>query len=497
MIPILYEKTETAFVSNGLARLRDCISCVVTEERNSIYECDFEYPVDGANYDLIQVGRIVGVTHDESGDIQPFDIVSFEKPIDGVVTFHCVHISYRQSYLTVNGTNINTLSDAFTRLTNNSTPTNPFTYWTDKTSSGYAGCFDGVPKTVRQCLGGVEGSILDTYGGEYEWDKWTVKLWSARGQYRDFAIRYGVNMLDYNEEYDSSGCYSSCIPYWTDGTETVVGDKQTNGGIVPSGREQCVPLDVSEKFESKPTKAQVNSMGASVMNGQNPTLPSQNIEVSFVRLQDMGEFADYQNLLQCKLCDTINVIFPDFNSSGQFKIVKTEWNVLTSKYESMELGDLSISLSDALGINDIQQSSKSTIEQIQDKIANLGDWGYGGSASAVSCASGKYYNLLSITLSAGIWIISTSAQFPATNTTGYRDVYATTANPSNWNGTTTAPANYGIITRNVVPAGNFIEFARATFPVNLSEETTFYLVGHHNAGTNINVTGRMYAVQIL
>ena len=382
MIPILYDKTETAFVSNGIARLRDCTEATVVEERNGVYELDFSYPVDGANYDLIQVGRIVGVTHDESGDVQPFDIVSYTKPIDGIVTFHCVHISYRQSYMTVTGSNIQSLADAFTLL-GNATPSNPFTYWTDKTSTGYLGCMTGVPLSVRQTLGGIEGSILDAYGGEYEWDRWTVKLWSARGQYRDFAIRYGVNMLDYNEEYDSSSVYSSCIPYWTDGTTTIVGDKQTSGGVTPSGREQCIPLDVSEKFENQPTKAQVESMGLSTMNSANPTVPTQNITVSFVRLQDMGEFADYQNLLQCKLCDTIKVIFPDYNSSGTFKIVKTVWNVLTGKYDEMELGDLSISLSEALGITDIQRDSKSTIEQLQNQVDDIdyvlgtsGNWTY-------------------------------------------------------------------------------------------------------------------------
>lgn len=364
MIPILYDKTETAFVSNGLGRLRDCISCIVTEERNGIYECDFEYPVDGANYDLIQVGRIIGVTHDDTGDAQPFDIVGFTKPIDGVVTFHCTHISYRLSYSTIRSTLVNnTLADAFNHISLYATPTIPFTFWTDKTSTGYCAALQTVPYTVRQVLGGIEGSILDSYGGEYEWDKWNVKLWAARGQYRDFTIRYGVNMLDYNEEYDSTGCYSSCRPYWTDGTNTIVGDKQVSGGITPSGREQCIPLDVSDKFETKPTKAQVEAMGLSVMNGENPTVPSQNIEVSFVRLQDMGEYAAYQNLLQCRLCDTINVIFPDFNSSGQFKIVKTEWNVLTNKYESMELGSLSVSLSEALGITNTL-----------DKIASLDDF---------------------------------------------------------------------------------------------------------------------------
>ena len=396
MIPILYEKDETVFASNGLGRLRDCISCICTEERNGLYEVDFEYPIDGAHYDLIQIGRVIGVTHDESGDIQPFDIVSFSKPIDGVVTFHCVHISYRQSYLTVKGTNINSLADAFTLL-GTATPTNPFSYNTNKTSTGYLGCADGVPKTVRSMLGGIDGSILDTYGGEYEWDRWTVNLWSSRGQMRDFEIRYGVNMLDYNEECDSSSCYSSCVPYWTDGTTTVVGDKQTTTGLTPSGREQCIPLDVSEKFDGQPTKAQVEAMGLSVMNSANPTVPSQNITVSFVRLQDMG-FSEYDSLLQCRLCDSIKVIFPDYNSSAVFKIVKTVWNVLTSKYEEMELGDLSISLSEALGIDNALERASAYVTP-EDYVVDEGTnaktgitWTYRKWNSGIAECWGVYTN---------------------------------------------------------------------------------------------------------
>ena len=134
MIPILYDTNETNFNSNGLGRLRDAIECKVSEERNSIYEADFQYPVTGANFDRIRVGRIIGVTHNESEDIQPFDIVSYTKPINGIVTFHCTHISYRQSYMTVVGSNINSLADAFTLL-GTAEPTNPFTYQTDKAST--------------------------------------------------------------------------------------------------------------------------------------------------------------------------------------------------------------------------------------------------------------------------------------------------------------------------------------------------------------------------
>lgn len=374
MIPILFESTETSFDNNGLGRIRDCIECLVSEERNGIYECDFSVPVTSGDFKDIRVGRIIGVTHDESNDIQPFDIVSYERPIDGVVTFHATHISYRQSYLTVRGKNINSLENAFTRLEDYATPTNPFSYTTDKTNTGYVSAFDGIPKTVRSMLGGTEGSILDAYGGEYEWDRFNVILHSNRGIDRDFSIRYGVNMLDYNEELDTSGTYMACVPYWTDGTNMVIGDKQTSDNATITDRGECVPLDVSDKFEGKPTKAQVNAMGRSVMEAQNPSIPSQNIHVEFVRLQDLPDYANYNELLRCNLCDTINVIFPGYETSGRFKIVKTTWDVLADRYESMELGDLSVSLAEALGI----ESDKSTavgdtaITTIETKVISGG-----------------------------------------------------------------------------------------------------------------------------
>ena len=360
MIPIVYSKDEVAFISNGLGRLRDMISCVVTEERNGIYECDFEYPVGGVNYEDIQIGNIIGVTHDESGDVQPFDIVSYSKPINGIITYHCTHISYRQSYMTAIGSNINSLADALALLAS-AQPSNPFSYQTDRSSIGYFGAADGKPHSVRQMLGGIRGSILDAYGGEYEWDKWQVILHSARGQDRDFTIRYGVNMLDYNEDYDFEGTYSSCIPYWTDGTITVVGNRVDSYGSTITGRGECVPLDLSDKFETEPTQAQVEATALSYMTNNNTFIPTQNIHVEFVRLQDFDEYAGFANLLECNLCDTINVIFPDYNSSGQFKIVKTVWDVLKDRYESMELGDLSVTLADALGVTQDNSDRQSSV----------------------------------------------------------------------------------------------------------------------------------------
>lgn len=355
MIPILYDKSETTFTSNGLCRLRDAISCVVVEERNRVYECDFDYPVTGANYDLIEFGRIIGVTHENSDDVQPFEIVSATRPINGIVSFHCVHISYRQSQIVASGTNINSLSDAFTMLKAGE-PFNPFSYETDMTKSGYMSSADGTPRTVRQFLGGVKGSALDAYGGEYEWDKWTVRLWSSRGQVRDFAIRYGVNLLDYNDETDCQSTFTSCVAYWS-GEDGVVSTTASLDRIGYNGNDIRIPLDLTDKFETEPSTAQLEAEAVSYMRSNQTYSPARSIRVDFARLSEVGEFEQFEDLLTCKLCDSLTVIFPLYDVSATFKIVKTEWNVLEGRYEGMELGKLSTTLSEALGITSTESVS--------------------------------------------------------------------------------------------------------------------------------------------
>lgn len=436
MIPILYEKNETSFITNGLGRLRDCISAEVVEERNSIYELDFQYPVDGARYEDIICGRIVGVTHDDSYDIQPFDIVSYSRPIDGVVTFHCVHISYRLTGYTTRGTNINSLADALTMLST-TTPPMPFTFESNFTSTGYMSSADGTPRSVRQFLGGVEGSILDTYGGEYEWDRFRVLLKKARGEQRNFTIRYGVNMVNYEEESDYNGTYNQCLPYWTDGQNSVYGDVVSSGLPTYTGRDICMPLDLTDKFETIPTKAQLEAKALSYMQNTQTNLPRQNIKVDFIRLQDSPEYEQFESLLQCKLCDSIGVVFPLYGMQGTFKIVRTVYDVLGERFTEMELGALSVSLSEALGIDQMGGGSyiggginelvagdgititgsgdSRTIAQSSDFIVEQGTsgiWTYKKYASGIAECWGTYSNTISAsTVSNGNYI-----NFPLTFT---------------------------------------------------------------------------------
>lgn len=348
MIPILYEKTETAFTSNGLGRLSDCIRCIVTEGRNDIYEAEFDYPVTGAHFDDIQIGRIISCTHDEQGDTQPFDIYAKSEPINGVVTFRAHHISYRLNEITVKPFTAGSCAEALSKIDSQSVTTNPFTFWTNKSVS--ATFMSETPRKARAMLGGEENSILDIYGtGEYEFDKFDVKLYLHRGQDTNVSIRYGKNLVEFNNDEDTSDVYTAIVPYWL-GSETV-GDESvtalvtlpewflTSGHTVPSGREVIVPMDLSGEFSEKPSVSDLRTRAQSRLASSDGWLPNQTVRINFVQLWQTEEYKDYAPLQRLKLCDTCGVFVPMYNMSLRAKVIKVVYNVLLDRYDSMDLGD--------------------------------------------------------------------------------------------------------------------------------------------------------------
>lgn len=358
MIPIIYENNETAFISNGLGRLPDCLSITVNEELSSgLYECDFTYPVTGTNYDLIQLGRTIVVTHDDTGDTQPFDIVSYSRPIDGVVAFHAVHISYRLTkYVTFsyNLTGVNTVSQAL-QMFNAAMPTPiPFSFSASglTTTTAFMGMtVDNTPRSVRELIGGGDGCFLSTYNAEVIWNKFNVNFVGHRGQQRDFTIRYGVNLTGYNEDTDGSNTFTTCVPFWKSGDKLVLGGLASSGLIPYDGRQNCVPLDLTSRFETAPTVQQLQAEAISIMQSGQTNLPKRSIEVDFIRLQDLEGYAGFAELLACELGDNIKVVFPEYNIESTFRIVKVVWNALQDRFESMTLGALETTLSEALGVS--------------------------------------------------------------------------------------------------------------------------------------------------
>lgn len=350
MIPILYESTETSFTSNGIGRLSDALECTVTEERNGEYKCELVYPVDGKRFSDITEGRILGVFHDETKTIQPFDIYGRSAPIDGKVTFYASHISYRLNTIVLLPQPYDTCAAAIAGIVQDSVGENPFSFYTNKDASAHYQ--REVPISVRSCLGGEENSILDVFGGgEYEFDKWNVRLLTRRGSDTDVEIRYGKNLTDFEQELDFSDAVNGIMPYWC-GTIKLMGvDVKSaywlpervlyKSGVTPvDGRNKVIPYDFSDKFEEKPTETQLRSTAQAWLDSSDIWLPSNSIKVDFVRLSDTEEYKDVAPLQQVKLCDTVLVTFPKYGIEKlRIKIVRTVYNVLAERYDEMELGD--------------------------------------------------------------------------------------------------------------------------------------------------------------
>lgn len=344
MIPILYDTNETAFQSNGIGRLVDCLRFEVTEERDGIFELEFDYPVTGQHYDDIIEGRVVTAIHDDNKDVQPFDIYGRSAPIAGVVTFFAHHVSYRLQYAILQPFSAASCAAAFAQMAGKCVTPCPFTFWTDKTTSGNFKV--SAPVSVKEILGGSQGSILDVYGkGEYEWDKFNVKLHLNRGTDTGVQIRYGKNLVNLTQDVDTSGFYSAVVPYWIGGEddstivtlpEWVVQSTAASGGSVPS---KAVPLDLSDQWEEAPTEAQLRARALERVNSSEAWLPDENIKVDFVALWQTDEYANIAPLEQVRLCDRVSVIHPELGLVAEgVQVIKVVYDCLLERYVSMELG---------------------------------------------------------------------------------------------------------------------------------------------------------------
>ncbi len=427
MIPILYRSDETAFASNGLGRLADCISCTVTEERNGIYECQFSYPVSGEMYDQIQEGCIIGVIHDDVHDVQPFDIYSRSAPLNGVVTFYAHHISYRLGNVILKPMTASSCAAALAAIPANTYNQCPFTFWTDKAVS--ANFKNEVPSAVKAILGGQQGSILDVYGkGEYQWDKWAVKLYTNRGNDNGVSIRYGVNLTNLTHDYDISANYNAVAPYWRsteDDTVVTLPDGYIMASNIPTGlipwtsstgedmedgnghviefqtvaNIAPVPMDLSDAFEEQPTVEQLRTEALRRLNNSEAWLPDENITVSFVDLAHTADYSSISALQRVSLCDKVSVYCTPLGVNAvKMQVIRVVFNVLTEMYDEIELGKAKVSFAQAVTAQ-VEKITKDmpTVSMMQRAIDNATDQitgANGGPVRFIYDANGEMQEIL-------------------------------------------------------------------------------------------------------
>ena len=369
----LYDQTDTNFGTNGLGSLIEAFSCKVTEELNGSFELEMEYPVDGRHFADIDFGRVITANPNQYTGPQPFRIYAISKPHNGRVTINAAHISYDLSGYTVAPFSTSSLSGVFENLRNNSDVECPFTFWTDISSSH--GIETVIPCSIRSLLGGSDDSILGIYGGEYEFDMFTVKLWEQRGANRGVVIRYGKNLTSLKQDANCNNVYTGVRPFWYKEPSE---DNPDDGGLVDLPEKivnvegefeytKILPLDLTSEFDEKPTAAELRAVTQEFIKIANIGVPEVSLDVSFVQLSDSKEYANIALLERVQLGDYVTVEFPKLKINAKnVQCIKTVFNVLSQRYDSINLGTEKASLTNTVSNNTKATKDVATKSDVRD-----------------------------------------------------------------------------------------------------------------------------------
>lgn len=363
MIPILFDSLTTDFSTFGIGHLSDAIGPSVLEERNGEYTLEMQYPLDGEHFSDIGMRSIILAKPSPEQDPQPFRVFRITKPINGIVTINARHVRYDLEGVPVTPFIGNGIADALQKIKNNAMVSNPFTFSTNKTNTQIMTLT--APASTLSLLGGVRGSLLDIYGGEYKYNVWNVALLSSRGTDNGVVIRYGVDLTDFQQEENCASVYTGVMCYWQssqDGT-MVTGEVQSSGTF---DYERVLVVDKSGEYEDAPTVAQLNQEAIAYINNNKVGVPKVAINLSFANLEQTEEFKNIRQSIE--LCDQITVDFPKIGVSAMARVIRTNYDVINERYNSVEIGDSRTSLADSFVAVQTKAENAPTTAEMQQAI---------------------------------------------------------------------------------------------------------------------------------
>ena len=392
MIPILYAKNESTFTHNGIGFLKDATKCTVTEERNGSYECSLQYPITGQWYDQITEGCIIKAKANDTSEPQLFRIYKSSKPLKGIVTYSAEHISYDLNGIPTLGFSVKNVTPqaAITRAIQDAGLPSAFTAISDISTLNSSTIL--TPCSVRAILGGQAGSVLDVWGGEFEFDNFVVKLHKHRGSDRGVSIEYGKNLKDLKQEANIADCYTHLMPYARysqdgEGDEKIEVYVYLSEKVLPLnnaeniGHSKAYIMDFTDRFgegeavTEEALRAKATAYAAAAELG----VPKVNITVSFIQLWQTEEYKNIAPLERVMMCDTVAVRFSKLGVTARAKVIKTTYNTLEEKYDSVELGDAKSSFADTVNKQQaaieeiktsVQKGQAAATEQLKKAIAN-------------------------------------------------------------------------------------------------------------------------------
>lgn len=375
MFPVLYDSVSIGVVPShyGIGVLTDSISCEVVEERNGSYELKLKYPSSGKYANQLVPRAILKVKPNYTDDPQLFRIYKVGKAIGSSFTINARHISYDLSGFPITSGSATNIGDALRLL---QAKANGFSITTDKSLN--ANFKVSEPSSVRSWFGGKAGSILDLYGpGEWKYDNFSATFLSARGVDRGVTIRYGKNLTKMENTDDSSNLVTGIMAFWKsadDNPTTILSNTISTGVTLDVVAVQV--LDASDVYENEPTVAQLDAYVNNYI---------QNHLVDSIKKNIKFDFAQISRLLKDRvdLCDTIHIIYEDYNINMTAKCISTTWDVLNERYTEIEVGEPKTNIADTIVSINQSLTEQLTENQVVSAIQRATDLITGNSGGYV------------------------------------------------------------------------------------------------------------------
>lgn len=323
-------------IENVQKELTDTISCVVEREINGIYELTMTYPINGTKYEDIALRSLLYVEPDDQKPRQLFRIYKISKPLRGVVTIWARHISYDLSGYVRPPFSASGIQATLSAITTNTQPGScPFSFTTTRTTA--SNFSTATPDAIWSLMAGKQGSLMDVYGGEYDFDNFDITLENRLGEDSGVTIEYGKNLTALLQDENSGTLYTGIYPYYYNDPVLVTLPEGVIDGPVVWPFVIYKPVDMTDKFESEPTEAQLRAAAQAYVQTNDVGVPKVTIDVDFVPLWQTLEYAgDAREIVH--LGDTVSVVYTALGVDATARIMAYRWDCLRGRYEKLTVG---------------------------------------------------------------------------------------------------------------------------------------------------------------
>ena len=380
--PILYKANETNFEHLGVSVLSDASKCYVSRERNGIYILEFDYPVNGKDVDKIKEGMYIKADAGYRTKNQRF-IVSKITKTQNEFKLYCQHISQVKTTMNairpdITVTSVSAMGALRAWRDNLLDSREEFFVQSDiSTLNSTTWKVENI-ENARDALGGKAGSILDVWGGEYEFDNLNITLHKSMGIDNPTIIAYGKNLLDLEQEQSILETYTSVFPFkkYTDDNNreqliTLPEILLDSTHLNKFTHRRILKVDFSSD-ENLKTVEQLRSKAKSYIKSNNVGVPKTNLKINYQDLSKVEGIFDNPALEQIDLCDRLKVYYNELGILNEnAKVVKVIWDVILEENHEIEVGDSRSSFTDSTSakLESLQVQNDSVLARINALVA--------------------------------------------------------------------------------------------------------------------------------